>query len=106
MDKLIMTNLLICLAAMIVCVCRMGAMQGSKTKTTIRYQYNIWFVVMFCSGFSWALFSQPATAMQTVLSAAVLSHLLIGFKVWRHGPPAYTERPQDYKPGDTVRLRV
>lgn len=106
MDKYIIVNLLICLSAMFVCICRMGAMQGSRTKSTIRYQYNIWFVVMFCSGFSWALFGEEATVMQTILSAAVLSHLLIGFRVWRHGPPAYTAKPESHKPGDTVRLHV
>jgi len=106
MDKMIMMNLAICLSAMFVCMCRMGAMQGSKTKSTIRYQYNLWFVVMFCSGFSWALFGEEPTWMQIILSAAVLSHLLIGFKVWRHGPPAYTERPEVYKSGDTIRLHV
>lgn len=105
MDSYIMVNLIICLAAMFVCMCRMGAMQGSKTKKTIRYQYNVWFVIMFCSGFSF-IAGEPATAMQTLLSLAVLSHLLIGFNVWRHGPPAYTEQPKEYRPGDTIRMRI
>lgn len=101
-----MLNLIICLAATFICVCRMGAMQGSKTKKTIRYQYLMWFVVMFCSGFSYALFGIRPSPMQTLLGFAVLCHLVIGFKVWKHGPPEYTKTADQFKPGDTMRLHV
>lgn len=101
-----MVNLAICGAAMFVCICRMGAMQGSKTKKTIRYQYTMWLVTMFVSGFSFALFGERATPMQTLLSLAVLTHLLIGFKVWRHGPPPYTSSHESFKSGEQIKVHV
>jgi hypothetical protein len=91
-ELLALLNFLICLAGGWVCLCRLGAMQGGKTKLTIRWQYTMWFSLLTCSGFSFA-FGHATTFMEVLLAAGIVSHLLIGFSVWRHGPPAYAARP-------------
>lgn len=89
---MIALNWLICFVGGCLCVVRIGAMQGGVVKRTIRVQYMLWFALMAASGWSF-LYDQPPTLTQMMLSAGILAHLSIGFKVWRHGPPAYAIKP-------------
>ncbi len=89
---LLLLNGALCLFGAWVCICRFGAMTGSHTKLTIRIQYVMWFALLLMSAFSF-LWGHKVTKVEIIFGIAVLSHLLIGFAVWRHGPPAYTHKP-------------
>lgn len=88
---LLLLNLVLCLFGAWVCICRIGAMTGSTTKRTIRIQYVMWLSLLLMSGLSF-LFGHHVTKVEIVFAVCVVSHLLIGFPVWRHGPPAYASK--------------
>lgn len=88
---LLFLNLALCLFGTWVCICRIGAMTGASTKRTIRIQYVMWLTLLLMSGLSF-LWGHRVTKVEIVFAMGVVSHLLIGFSVWRHGPPAYASK--------------
>ncbi len=91
-DKLlVLVNLAVCVFGGWVCICRMGLMQGSKTKKVVRAQYILLFTSMVVSGISWVYGSIPTVA-QLFLSAVIVLHLALGWGAWRHGPPQWVYR--------------
>lgn len=89
---LLLLNFALCAFGGWVCICRIGAMTGHATKLTIRSQYVMWLALLIMSGLSF-LWGHKVTKVEIIFGMAVLCHLLIGFSVWRHGPPAYTAKP-------------
>lgn len=96
---LLAINFAVCAAGAWVCICRMSAMSGSRTKPSIRWQYAIWFSYFVASAISWT-YDEPASLTQTIMSAAVLLQLGLGFHAWRYGPPSYTRRSYYEAMGD------
>ena len=88
-NNLVILNLVVALFGGCICVCRMGVMQGGKTKFAVVLQYNILFTALCASALSWA-YGDPADVTQTVLTAAIVLHLVLGFPAWKRGAPAYT----------------
>lgn len=86
-NEWILINLALCIAGGWTCICRMKLM-GSQTKKQIRAQYVIWFVLFFVSGCSWT-FGEPATPTQLLLGLGIITHITLGFSVWKNGAPAY-----------------
>lgn len=92
-------NIFLCVTGMWMCLCRMKDMSKSSTKLTIRVQYAIWFGYFTASliGGTWI---EPATTTHVLMTGAVVAQFLLGFRVWRYGPPEYTRRSMYEAMGD------
>ena len=91
----IVTNLLICVVGLSICVCRMAQMTAHETKLVIRIQYAIWTGFFTASAISFT-YDAPTTITQTFLSFAVVCHLMLGYSAWRVGAPEYTMMIKGY----------
>ncbi|MFA6168949.1 MAG: hypothetical protein WC700_20150 [Gemmatimonadaceae bacterium] len=85
---MIALNGAVCFAAIFMCACRLSHMSARTTKVEIRASYVVWLPTMVASALSWTYGDAPSLT-QLSLGLAVLAHLSIGVRIWRHGPPAY-----------------
>lgn len=102
-ELLALLNMLVCATGIGICVCRMNKMSAKTTKRVIRFQYTLWFGLLFSSLLSSVVFRQffpePRWMMevvQLIFSAGILTHLVSGFPIWkREGLPEYCQIKKD-----------
>ena len=85
---MVVLNFAVCTAAIFICACRLSHMSAKTTKVEIRASYVVWLPTLVASALSWT-YGDPPGITQLSLGLAVLAHLAIGVRVWRHGAPDY-----------------
>lgn len=86
------TNLLLAVFGMYLCVCRMAKMRGSTTKLTMRWRYTIYFAALLASAIGWTDTGWSPEWPQILLTAAVVADLVLGFHAWKDGIPDYARK--------------
>lgn len=81
-------NLLLSVFGLYLCICRMAKMDGSTTKTTVRWQYAIYFGALTASAIGWTDAGTPQWP-QLVMTLAIVVNLSLGFGAWKDGLPDY-----------------
>ena len=89
-------NFLVSIVGAIICICRMGLMRGKYTKLPIRAQYIIWLTLLIISSISF-LYGESATLTQLAFSSGILAYLIIGYPMWKNGPPYYSNTENNYE---------
>lgn len=84
-------NLFVCALAGIICVCRLGKMDGAKT--VMRVRYLLWLVMLSVSAFS-PVWGYEVSPLQVLFALCVLVDLGLGFQAWKNGQPGYVRVTQ------------
>ncbi len=87
-DVLSIVNLLVCGVGVLICITKMGAMDGPRTKICIGLQNFLLGMVLLCSALSY-LYDQPATPIQLAVGSVIVVNLIIGIPAWWHNQPGY-----------------
>ncbi len=80
-------NLILCSIPGLICVCRLGKMDGAKAE--IRIRYILWIAMLGTSAVAPSWLGIEVNAMQMLFPICVLADLALGFKAWRNGQPKY-----------------
>jgi hypothetical protein len=86
-----LVNVVLCLAGLIMCLCRARVMSARTTKPVIRYGYTLEVVVLLASMFG-PTYAGGVIWPQLILGVGIVARLWIGMGAWRSGQPAHATR--------------
>lgn len=82
-------NLFVCGAGAVICICRLGNMEGEKP--TVHMHYGMWLVVLSASALSPAWW--PVSVFQLAFGCCVLAQLILGYIAIQTEKNPYTRAP-------------